>query len=171
MTIRVIKNNNLSVIPPTDTKGVAFSNNFFFKSEQDRTMRSIIQFTILKEILVILIKFHRSGLTGVNSSWSPWRQVLSLEQVPFTVLLRATLRTQSTPESRPRLLRLLRLLLVLLLGLLFLLSFKSLLVLALLCRTSIWSCWRMFVLVLLIPIWINLMELVTDSSWPLGRNI
>ena len=171
MTIRMIKNNNLPVILPADTKGVASSDDFFFKSEQDWTRRSMIQFTILKEILVISTALDPSFLTGVNSSWSPWRQVLSLEQVPFTVLLRATLRTQSTPESRPRLRRLLRLLLVLLLGLLFLLSFKSILVLVLLCRRSNWSCWRMFVLVLLIPIWSNLMELVTDSSWPLNRNI
>ena len=66
MTIRMIKNNNLPFIPPTDTKGVAFSDDFFFKSEEDWTMRSIIQFTILKEILVILMKFHQSGL------WPAW---------------------------------------------------------------------------------------------------
>ena len=166
MTIRMIQNNDLPFIPPTNTKGVASPNNFLFKSEQDWAMPFIIQFTILKEILVILIKSHPSFLTGVNSSWSRWRQVLSLEQVPFTVILRATLRTQSAPESSRLLFRLFRLLLVLL-GVLILLG------LLLLCRTSNCSCWRMSVFVLLIPIWINLIELVTDweSSEPLNRNI
>ena len=119
----------------------------------------MIQFTILKEILVISTKLEPSFLTGVNSSWWRWRQVLSLEQVPFTVLLRATRSTQ--PPSGSRRLLPLRLLLVLL-GLLFLLCFKTRLLLLLLRRTSSWSCWRMFVLVLLIPIWINLIELDTD---------
>ena len=127
-------------------------------------------------LVAMLINQQGRSLTGVNSSWSRWRQVLSLEQVPFTVWLRATLRIQEEPgESRPCPLRLLRLLLLLLLlllalpGVLFLLRFKSLLVLVLLSRTSSWSCWRMFVLVLFIPIWISLIELDSDSSWPLEQ--
>ena len=129
----------------------------------------MIQFTILKYLdsryFLFLPKFYKVLLTGVNCSWSWWRQVLSLEQVPFTVLLLATLRTHLDPPKSPPPRLLLRLLLLLaLLSFLFLLSFRTLLVLVLLCRTSSWSCWRMFVLVLLIPIWINLIELCTDCD-------